>query len=213
MKTIHVRMTFIEPILGTMPNDPNIYRAFIGSKSPDAATVEEEVASIGADAVAENQMTVFPTLDDGTPFLYDYQIKGFFKGACGFLRTVPGSKSSALKAYKKKIDGLIFPTPRRIIFHNVDEIDELQRPLRAQTAQGERISLAMSEKIPAGAWIEFDVTLFIDSDEELLIEWFEFAKWHGVGQWRNAGFGRSQYEILDDNGNVIGGNKVDAKTA
>lgn len=77
MKELKVKLTFTEPILGTSPANPEIYREFIGSKSPDAATVEEEVSALGADAVAEKAMTVFPRTEDGTPFLYDYQIKGF----------------------------------------------------------------------------------------------------------------------------------------
>lgn len=79
MKELKVKLTFIEPILGTSPANPDIYREFIGSHAPDAASVEDEVAALGADAVAEKSMTIFPRLDDGTPFLYDYQIKGFFK--------------------------------------------------------------------------------------------------------------------------------------
>ena len=88
MKELKVKLTFIEPILGTSPANPDIYREFIGSHAPDAASVEDEVAALGADAVAEKSMTIFPRLDDGTPFLYDYQIKGFFKDSCGMLARV-----------------------------------------------------------------------------------------------------------------------------
>lgn len=91
MKEIKVKLTFTEPILGTSPANPDVYREFIGSKSPDALSVEDEVAALGADAVADKGMTVFPRLDDGTPFLYDYQIKGFFKDTCGGLRKVKGT--------------------------------------------------------------------------------------------------------------------------
>lgn len=69
MKELKVKLTFTEPILGTSPANPEIYREFIGSKSPDAATVEEEVSALGADAVAEKAMTVFPRMENGTPFL------------------------------------------------------------------------------------------------------------------------------------------------
>lgn len=157
MKELKVKLTFIEPILGTSPANPDIYREFIGSHAPDAASVEDEVAALGADAVAEKSMTIFPRLDDGTPFLYDYQIKGFFKDTCGGLRKVKDSSSSKIKAYKKEIDKLIFPEPRTIPILFDGEIKECQRPLRAQTAQGERVSLAMSEEIPAGATCEFTV--------------------------------------------------------
>ena len=79
MKELKVRLTFIEPLLGTSPNNEDVYRDFIGSKAPDAATVEDEVAALGVDAVTEKGMTVFPRMEDGTPCLYDYQIKGFSK--------------------------------------------------------------------------------------------------------------------------------------
>lgn len=102
MKEIKVRLTFTEPILGTSPADPDIYRKFIGSKAPDAASVEDEVASLGADTVAEKAMTVFPRLDDGTPYLYDYQIKGFFKDTCGGLRKVKGTVSEKIRRTKRR---------------------------------------------------------------------------------------------------------------
>lgn len=47
MKTLTVKLTFTEPILGTSPANEEIYREFIGGKSPDAASVEEEVAALG----------------------------------------------------------------------------------------------------------------------------------------------------------------------
>lgn len=151
MFKMHIRITFIEPILGTSPANEDLYREFIGSKAPDAGSIEDEVAALGADAVTEKGMTVFPRLRDGTPFLYDYQIKGFFKDTCGGLRRVDGMVSSKIKAYKKEIDKLIFPEPRRIPISFSGEIGECQRPLRAQTVQGERISLAISEEIPEGS--------------------------------------------------------------
>ena len=82
MKTLKIRITFIEPILGTASANEDIYREFIASKAPDASTTEEEVAALGVEEYAEKQMTVFPRTEDGVPFLYDYQIKGFFKDAC-----------------------------------------------------------------------------------------------------------------------------------
>ena len=58
MKKIKVKLTFVEPVLGTWPSNQNIAREFIASKSPDAATVEDEVAALGADAVADKGMTM-----------------------------------------------------------------------------------------------------------------------------------------------------------
>ena len=197
MKEIKVKLTFTEPILGTSPANEEVYRDFIGSKAPDAASVEDEVAALGADAVAEKGMTVFPRMEDGTPFLYDYQVKGFFKDTCGGLRKVSGTKSSKIKAYKKEIDKLIFPEPRRIPIRFDGAVGECQRPLRAQTAQGERISLAMSEEIPAGATVEFTVVCLADDHEAAVREWLDYGKYSGIGQWRNSGKGRFSWEEVE----------------
>lgn len=151
-KILKVKITFLEPVLGTWPSNQNVARDFIASKSPDAATIEDEVAALGADAVADKGMTVFPRNENGEPVLYDYQIKGFFKDSCGMLARVGGktetgkkravNESGKLSAYKKIIDGLIFPQPRMIPIKVNGKIGDCQRPLRAQTAQGERVSLA-----------------------------------------------------------------------
>lgn len=193
-----VRLTFLEPVLGTWPSNENVARDFIASKAPDASTIEDEIAAIGADAVADKGKTVFPRAD-GQPIFYDYQIKGFFKDACGMLTRVKTTKSSALKAYKKIIDGLIFVEPRMIPITVSGDIGECQRPLRAQTAQGERVSLANSEEIPAGSSIEFDITLFDEkAHKEAVLEWLDYGRMRSLGQWRNSGKGRFAYEVLTD---------------
>lgn len=208
MKTIHVKLKFIEPILGTAPKNEDIYRDFIGSKAPDAASVEDEIAALGVDEVAEKGMTVFPRSADGQPFIWDYQIKGFFKDACGMLSRVGGkgedgkkkkvNESSKLTAYKKIIDGLIFVQPRQIPIIFDGEVGICQRPLRAQTMQGERVALAMSEEIPAGAEIAFDVICLSDENEAAVLEWLDYGIFRGLGQWRNSGKGRFCYEITDE---------------
>ncbi len=196
MEQIKVRLTFTEPILGTSPANEEIYREFIGSKAPDAATVDDEVEAIGVDAVVEKGMTVFPRMTDGTPFLYDYQIKGFFKDTCGGLRKVPKMESGKIKAYKKEIDKLIFPEPRRIPINFTGEILECQRPIRAQTAQGERVSLAISEEIPAGATVEFTIVCLSPDHVKAVREWLDYGKFSGIGQWRNSGKGRFSWEEI-----------------
>lgn len=197
MTTLKVKLTFVEPILGTSPANEDIYREFIASKAEDAATIEDEVAALGAEAVAEKGMTVFPRMEDGTPFLYDYQIKGFFKDTCGGLRKVKGSVSAGIKAYKKEIDKLIFPEPRCIPFDGYGEIGVCQRPLRAQTAQGERVSLAMSEEIPAGASVTFDIVCLTDDHVKAVREWLDYGRFSGIGQWRNSGKGRFTWEEVE----------------
>ena len=206
MKTIKVKLTTTEGMLGTSPFNEEIYRDFIGSKSPDAATVEEEVAALGADAVTEKGMTGFPRDDNGRPFIYDYQIKGFFKDACSMLNRVGGkdengkkkklNESSKLTAFKKIIDGMIFVSPRQIPIDFTGEVQLCQRPLRAQTMQGERVALAISEEVPAGASLTFDITVLDESHLPAIREWLDYGALRGLGQWRNSGKGRFTWEEL-----------------
>lgn len=192
-----LKLTLTEEMLGTAPNNPEIHREFIASKAPDAKSVEEEVLAIGAEAVTEKSMTVFPK-ENGHPFLWDYQIKGFFKDACSMLARVPGTRSNKVKAYKKVIDGLIFVIPRKIILTLPEGMGcgDCQRPLRGQTAQGERIALADSETVPIGTTVEFELNL-LDAGLKLLVqEWLDYGALRGLGQWRNSGKGRFTYEVL-----------------
>lgn len=200
MKMVTVSIKLEEMLLGTCSNNPEIHREYIASKSPDASTIEDEVAAIGADEVERKDMTVFPRDDDGSPFLYDYQIKGFFKDACGMLSRVGGTESKKLKAYKKIIDGNIFVNPRKVKITVFGKIGSCQRPLRAQTAQGERIALANSESIPAGSMLTFQVVMLDECYEPVIKEWLEYGQLRGLGQWRNSGCGRFSVMTYRDYG-------------
>ena len=208
METIKVKLTLTEGLLGTSPMNEEVYRDFIGSKAPDAATVEDEVAALGADAVIEKGMTGFPRDEAGRPFLYDHQIKGFFKDACSMLSRVAGkdpetgkkrkdvNESGKLTAFKKVIDGMIFPAPRRIPVEFDGDVQLCQRPLRAMTMQGERVALAISEEIPAGATLTFTVTCLDPAHMAAVREWLDYGQLRGLGQWRNSGKGRFTWEEL-----------------
>lgn len=102
MKELKVRITFTEEVLGSQCADKEIHRTYIASKSPDAPSREDEVATLGVDAVEEKSMTIFHKYEDGKPFVYDYQIKGMFKDSCGMLRKVKGSESSKKKSKRTK---------------------------------------------------------------------------------------------------------------
>ena len=196
MKTIKVKITFIEEILGSSAAKPDIHAEFIAKNAPDAPSREEEIAAVGVEEYIENAMTVFPRNADGQPIIWDYQIRGFFKAACGCLRKVSGSQSSKLKAYKKEVDGLIHVKPRPIPIDFDGEIKSCQRPLRAETAQGARVALANSESIGAGATAEFEVIMLNDDDEKLVREWLDYGQWNGLGQWRNSGKGAFHWEEI-----------------
>lgn len=209
MTTIKVKLTLTEGMLGTSPNNEEIYTDFIGSKAPDASTLAEEVEALGANGVVEKGMTVFPRNEFGEPIIYDYQIKGFFKDACSMLNRLTGkdpetgkkakavNESGKITAYKKVIDGMIFPQPRMIAIQmpSDGEITYCQRPLRAQTAQGERVALAISEEVPEGSVLEFEVVCLDDKHVPAVLEWLDYGQLRGLGQWRNSGKGRFSYEL------------------
>ena len=195
MKTYNIKLTLLEPMLGTIPKNPEIYKAYIASKAPKENNNGDELETV--EDLEEKNWTGFHMVD-GNPILYDYVIKGFFKDACSMLRRVPGSKSSALKSHKKIIDGLVFIEPRQIpIDLKGQSIEIIERPLRAQTAQGERITLTRSDACPIGSTICFDIKILGGVSKALLTEWLDYGKLRGLGQWRNAGYGRFEYSFID----------------
>lgn len=208
MKTIHIRMHFFEEVLGSASFNKELHDEFIASKAPDAMSREEEVEALGVGEVVEKGMTGFARDEHGHPIVWDYQFKGMLKDSVAALRKVPGTVSSKLTAYKKVIDGLIFPQPRKVVLKMPPKavVGDCQRPLRAQTAQGERIALAHSETVPAGTTCDVNFFLYLDEHEKLIYEVLDYGMLRGFGQWRNSGKGRFMYQILDDDGKVIGGN-------
>jgi hypothetical protein len=201
-----IRLTLTEEVLGSSPNKEDIYREFIASKAPDAATIEDEVAAIGVDSVMDGKKTVFPRNDDGIPCLYDYQVRGFFKEAFAALAKAGkagyqgGQHCAGLKAYKKSVDQLLFVTPRMIPYQfESQEVGACVRPLRAETMQGTRVALASSETVPTGAFVEFETIELLPELEDCIKEALEYGRFHGLGQWRNSGKGAFTYEILEEN--------------
>lgn len=162
---IAVRLTLLEEALGMTPGDPEIYGNWIASKAPEPENGAEEVGVIeGMDAV-EDATTCFPRTEDGVPFCWDYQIKGFFKDACSSLRRVPGTRSSKLTAFKKVIDGTVFVEQRKIPF-----------------------------RLPAGTVLEFSILVMNPKDAETVREWLDYGRLRGLFQWRNSGKGRFEWE-------------------
>lgn len=200
MEKLNVKLTFQEPLLGTLPGSEDLYMDYIATKVPEdeRTKIEDEVAALGVDAVAEKKMTVFPKLPDGSPFVYDYQVRGFFKGSCGALRKISKARSAKLKAYKKEVDQLIFVYPRKIPIQLSGDMDVVSRPLRAATPQGDRVAIAASESAPAGSSIALQIICFDDNDMKIVREWLEYGMFNGLGQWRNSGMGRFTWEEVPE---------------
>jgi len=86
----------------------------------------------------------------------------------------------------------LIPSSSDVLRNEKGEIEHLQRPLRAKTAQGERISLAKSEVLPEGTEFSFTLEILENSplEESHMKEIFSYGALKGLGQWRNAGFGQ-----------------------
>lgn len=225
-----IKITLTEEMLGTKAANPDVFADFIASKAPDGDRRKLELDN--AEHREEAGTTVFHrmklrdiitlsgsngaaiaakfsdrNMDDLISGIYDYQIKGFFKDACGALRNADGKLSKKITAYKSKIDGLVFVGPRFIpcVLFEGAKIGVCERPLRAETAQGPRVSVCRSETIPAGSTLEFEVTILAAkigkgddavNAEELVREWFDYGQLRGLGQWRNSGKGRFTYDTI-----------------
>ena len=206
MDRIKVELTLTEELLGTASANPEVYTEFIGSKRPDEPDPSEVDSLPTVEEELQKQTTVFHRTVDGKPMLYDYQIKGFFKDTCSALSRVKPKKGEAvefhsadIRAYKKVIDGLVFVQPRKIplLLPEGTSICYCTRPLRAQTAQGERIALARSETVPAGTKAVFDVVLLDPGLSGMIQEWLDYGQWKGLGCWRNSGKGRFDWKEIE----------------
>ena len=204
-KVLEVEITLDEEMLATSPGTKEIYMERVASKAPDAATIEDEIAALGLDKVVEKGRTIFARDKLGNPGIFCYIIKGFFKNACKAMREADGAESKSLTSYKTKIDNLIFirpveydpvTNPKKLLLIEPPKDPEeesgegiCERPLRASTPQGERITLASSESVPVGSTIRFKILLYKAEMEKYVIEWLDYGEFNGLGCWHNSGKG------------------------
>lgn len=142
------------------------------------------------------------------PMIGDHMIYGFMKAAAEAIgRTVERKKSMLFHSisYTQSIINQHVRCDQEFLTFDKD-IERLpdgtpkylQRSLRAQTAQGPRVSLVKSEVVPAGAKLRFTLKVLNDSplDEQAIHRLFSYGEMTGLGQWRNAGYGTFHAEIV-----------------
>ena len=114
------------------------------------------------------------------------------------LRKDKDTISSQTSNYTGRIDGLVFVAERSTPFIFDGETTIMQRPLRARTAQGERVALATSEVVPAGAYVDLTVVCLDDTLWPWIYELLDYGQFHGLLQWRNSGKGTFVWELLEE---------------
>lgn len=196
-KTIYdLKVYFEEPLLGSQTSR-EVTSEYVHSK----ATPDDEIAALTPAEELEKRTNVFHKDEkDGSPIIFDYQFKGFFKEAAAAVK-----QHGNIKQVKSKIETYLFVAPRRIKVLIPGPTDFKENPLRAMTAQGPRVTLSRKEAAHAevkpegqeGAKLELHLlTLGSVVPESLIRELLAYGKWCGAGQWRSGGFGRFDYDLL-----------------
>lgn len=205
MKEMKIKLTFTEELLGTLAANKELATDFIASKAKNGIKPDEAEVIENIDDQIQNSSTVFPKDENGL-FLWDYQIKGFFKDAAlamltsGFWTKEQLNKIGMTKhMYKRTIDHHLFVYPRKIYLKLPDgqETTFLERPLRADTPRGERIALSRSESCPSGTTCQIQIETLNDAIWPMMQECLKYGKKRGIGQWRNSGCGRFEYLTIE----------------
>ena len=112
VENYHVKMWFVQPLLGSAPSDPDLYKRFIASNAPDAPTREEELLTNTVEDVAAKGVNVFlRRTATGKPCVGQHTIKGYFKESMTASRRQEGSVSEKVSGHKTKITGNIVISP------------------------------------------------------------------------------------------------------
>jgi hypothetical protein len=220
---VRVTLELTEYLLGTVPEDFATWDTWIRptAPGPDAAAQEAaahprspartrvdpahtDVASAKARARADAKgrarrdeeedeetparpRTTF-FVDGDAPVLFNYHILGHLRETANIAKGGLGVRN-----LREKVNRYVYVTPRLIPLR-VPIAGVLERPLRAQTAQGARVTLATSDVIAPGAQLVFTVRVLDQGAKpevtlDLIRELFSLGEIRGLGQWRSGGWG------------------------
>lgn len=209
MEYFAVTLKLVSPMLGTVSKNEDMYDYHAKQKARSEA--EKTGKGLSDEQIAEEELTMTEQFIqekgwsgfhgyDNSPVIYNYVLGGFIKEAIAGLRRTKGTKSAAITAYKKTVDQQVFIYPRLIPFISPDEpfetLETLERPLRGQTAQGERVTLVKSDMIQPGALLTFEIHVFKGKvTENVLKEVLAYGIYKGLGQWRSGGYG--QFTVVE----------------
>ncbi len=204
--TYKVKLELVEPMLGTCPAVRSIWSNHIATKQAKALKkkgkteeeIQQELEEIlegvpGEEEMLEAGLTTFMRDETGY-YVTDYFVEGFLKHTANVLK-----EWGTLKQLRSKVRADLQVMPRKIYVAKPDaQLEIVERPLRAQTAQGERISIARSHAIPAGTILDFVVRSWKGViTKKCLADLLEYGQKEGLGQWRGGGYGRFIVKALN----------------
>lgn len=193
---LKVELVLKEKMLGTVPKNQDVYAKYIATKAPLPENGEAEVETV--EEIEEKAWTGFHKDDNGY-FIYNYMIKGFLKAACEVLQATGELKK--IPSYKKWMDLLVFIHPRKLYFgkHEVDGVTE--RPLRAMTAMGPRVTVTRSDHFNPGTKIITEIEILKNTKgitPEVIMGCLKYGEYVGLGQWRGSGgYGQFAYTVME----------------
>lgn len=203
-----VEITLTEEMLGTKAANKDVFADFIASKAPDDDRRKQELET--AEHREEAGTTIFHRIPEtGELMLWDYQVKGFLKEAADIIRQTgdedeeeEGKKRKGKKwgSAKSKFDNFVFVSPRMLSLGKTEPDGICERPLRCQTMQGPRVSVARSEVISSGTSFVVEIHL-IDGGpitKDMIRQCLDYGQYKGFGQWRNSGKGRFSYRVIEE---------------
>lgn len=199
------RLVGLQPLLGGVALDKEIFTKYIATKARDfeKENAKEDVENV----IDENERVTgfYRDVETGNVIIKGYQIKGFMKEAAKALKDQLGLASCV-----SKIDNFVFIAEDNIpVMRGGEWIKQpdnfLERPLRGETPQGPRVSLAKSEQI-CGDWY-IDITVKVIENKKtaksialgmgVVEELLSYGQFKGLLQWRNAGYGSFRIEEIE----------------
>lgn len=141
------RLAGLQPLLGGVALDKEIFTKYIATKARD---FEKETAMEDVENVVDSNDKVtgfYRDVETGNVIMKGYQIKGFMKEAAKVLKDQLGLASCV-----SKIDNFVFIAEDNIpVMRDGKWVEQpdgfLERPLRGETPQGPRVSLAKIVKV------------------------------------------------------------------
>jgi len=196
---------------------------YLDAKDISEERKQEEIAKIKARAeelseivgeLDEKGVTVFFREDDdeaGNICIGDHMVYGYMKAAAESISKTYGKgekKNGTMlqsASYTQSIINQHARCEEQFIMADKDikrkpdgSPNYKTRALRAKTAEGLRVAIAKSERLPAGTTFKFNLRVPEGSPltEEVLRSLFAYGEMFvGLGQWRNAGFGLFKYTM------------------